>query len=149
MSYVHIYSITSWLPLLISKNYVPYARHYNPLLIWNRSWILTVHKIRILRKKLLEKTFLAFKNGVKSIHTAVYNGTRTVHTCCMYKYICNMYAKNKDILNQIQFTLCTRWKRGRRARGIRILRHSIQVRRLKRKHWKNLQRVLELWATIS
>ena len=33
---------------------IPYARHYNPLLIWNRSWILTIHKIRILRKKLLK-----------------------------------------------------------------------------------------------
>ena len=57
---------------------IPYARHYNPLLIWNRSWILTVHKVRILRKKLLKKAFLAFKNGVKSIQTAGYNGARTV-----------------------------------------------------------------------
>ena len=64
---------------------------------------------------------------------------------CMYVH---MYAKNKDILNQIQFTLGM-YIRGRRARVIRILRHSIQVKRLKRKHWKNLQRVLELWATIS
>ena len=57
---------------------VPYARHYNPLLIWNCSWILTIHKVRILQKKLLKKTFLAFKNGVKSIQTAGYNGVRTV-----------------------------------------------------------------------
>jgi hypothetical protein len=51
--------------------YIPYARHYNPLLIWNRSWILSIHKVRILQKKLLKKTFLAFKNGVKSIQMRV------------------------------------------------------------------------------
>ena len=50
--------------------HIPYARHYNPLLIRNRSWILTVHKVRILRKKLLKKCFWVFKNGVKSIQTA-------------------------------------------------------------------------------
>ena len=61
------------------KLVLPYARHYNPLLIWNRSWILTIHKVRILQKKLLKKTFLAFKNGVKSIQTAGYNGARTVY----------------------------------------------------------------------
>jgi hypothetical protein len=58
--------------------YIPYARHYNPLLIWNLSWILTIHKVRILQKKLLKKPFLAFKNGVKSIQTAGYNGAHTV-----------------------------------------------------------------------
>ena len=66
--------------------YIPYARHYNPLLIWNRSWILTV---KILRKKLFKKIFLAFKNGVKSIQTSGYNDTRTVHITFLereYKY---------------------------------------------------------------
>ena len=33
---------------------------------------------QILRKKLLENMFLAFKNGVKSIQTVSYNGARTV-----------------------------------------------------------------------
>ena len=42
--------------------HIPYARHINPLLIRNRSWILTIHKARILRKKPLEKTFLDFQN---------------------------------------------------------------------------------------
>ena len=60
---------------------IPYARHYNPLLIRNRSWILTIHKARILRKKPLEKTFLDFKKWVKSIQTAGYNGARTVFVC--------------------------------------------------------------------
>ena len=63
---------------LFWKNKVPYARPYNPLLIRNRSWILTKHKARILRKKLLEKTFLDFKKWVKSVQTAGYNGARTV-----------------------------------------------------------------------
>ena len=57
---------------------IPYARHYNPLLIRNRSWILTILKARILRIKALEKTFLDFKKWVKSIQTAGYNGARTV-----------------------------------------------------------------------
>ena len=30
-----------------------------------RSWTLTVQKVRILQKKILKKTFLSFKNGVK------------------------------------------------------------------------------------
>ena len=46
--------------------------------IITRSWILIVDKVRILRKKLLKKNILAFKNGVKSIQTASYNGPRTV-----------------------------------------------------------------------
>ena len=56
------YAVTVW---------IPYARHYNPLLIRNRSWILTIRKARILRKKPHEKTFLDFKKWVKSIQTAV------------------------------------------------------------------------------
>ena len=63
---------------MLFQNRLPYAPHYNPLLIWNRSWILTIHKVRILQKKLLKKTFLAFKNGVKRIQTMGYNGPRTV-----------------------------------------------------------------------
>ena len=55
-----------------------YARHYNPLLIRNHSLILTIHKVRFLRKKPLEKQFLDFKKWVKSIQTAGYNGARTV-----------------------------------------------------------------------
>ena len=48
--------------------HTPYARHHNPLLIINCSWILTVHKDKFLRKKLLKKseawkTFLTSKMG--------------------------------------------------------------------------------------
>ena len=60
-------------------NQVPYERHYNPLLIRNRSWILTIHEARILRKKPLEKTCLDFKKWVKSIQTGGCNGQRMVH----------------------------------------------------------------------
>ena len=63
--------------ILISYLRSPYARHCNWLLIRNRSWILTIPKARILRKKLLEKTFLDFKKWVKSIQTGGYNGART------------------------------------------------------------------------
>ena len=63
---------------IANMSYIPYARHYNPLLIRNRSLILTIHKTKILRKKPLEKTFLDFKKWVKNIQTAGYNGARTV-----------------------------------------------------------------------
>ena len=53
-------------------------RIYRTRAIITRSWILTVHKARILRKKPLEKTFLNFKKWVKSIYTAGYNGACTV-----------------------------------------------------------------------
>jgi len=59
---------------------VPYARHHNPLLIRNRSGILTIHKGRIFGKNFLEKTFLTFEKWVKSIQTAGYNGANTVCT---------------------------------------------------------------------
>ena len=58
--------------------YIPYARHYNPLLIRNRSWIVTIHKARILKNKPLEKMFLDFKKWIESKQTAGYNGVRTV-----------------------------------------------------------------------
>ena len=70
-----IINFASFVLLSLSLNsYIPYARHHNPLLIRNRSWILTIHKARILRKKLLEKTFLDFKKWIKSIQTAALFG---------------------------------------------------------------------------
>ena len=51
---------------------------YNLLLIKNRSWILTIHKDRMSRKKPFEKTFLDFKKWVKNVQTAGYNGASTV-----------------------------------------------------------------------
>ena len=62
----------------ILTNSITVRVHHNPLLIRNRSWILTIHKARILRKKPLEKTFLDFKKWVKSIQTAGYNCARMV-----------------------------------------------------------------------
>ena len=62
-----------------SDDLLPFAHHYNPFLIRNHSRILTIHKARILRKKLLEKTFLDLKKWVKSVQTAGYNGTHTVY----------------------------------------------------------------------
>jgi hypothetical protein len=59
---------------------IPYTRHYNPLVIRNRSWILTIHKDRIFWKNLLEKTFLASKKWVKNIQTVGYNGASTVYS---------------------------------------------------------------------
>ena len=59
--------------------YVPYARHHIPLLFRNRTWILTVHKAKIFWKNLLENKEMVFKNGVKSIQAAGYNGARTVY----------------------------------------------------------------------
>ena len=59
--------------------HILYARHYNPFLIRNPSWILIIHRARILRKKPLGKTFLDFRKWVKSIQTVDYNGARMVH----------------------------------------------------------------------
>ena len=56
---------------------LPYARQCNPLLIRNRNWILTIHKAKGLR------TWINFKNLVKSIQTAGYNGAHTV--CCFWR----------------------------------------------------------------
>ena len=56
-----------------------------PLLIINHSWILTIHKFRNLLKKLLKKN-LVFKNWVKSIQTAGYNGLRTVYKSSKAKW---------------------------------------------------------------
>ena len=59
-------------------SYLPYPRHHNPLLIRNRSWVLTIHKERILWKN-LETKEMVFKNGVKTIQAAGYNGARTIY----------------------------------------------------------------------
>ena len=72
----HLFEIQVMLYFL---NKIPYACHCNPLLILNCSWILTIHNSRILQKKLLKNPFLTFKNGVKNIQTAGYNGAGTVH----------------------------------------------------------------------
>ena len=68
-------------------NYIPYARHHNPLLIRNHSWILTIHKDRIFWKTLLENKEMVFKNRVKNIKTAGYNGTRTVSILLYFTYV--------------------------------------------------------------
>ena len=57
-----------WIALLANTWYIllfkiPYARHHNPLFIINRSWILTIHKARILWKKPLKKRFWPSKSG--------------------------------------------------------------------------------------
>ena len=64
-------------PNFLFPIHIPYARHHNPLLITNRSWILTIHKDRIFWENLLENKEMVFKNGVKNIQTAGYNWTRT------------------------------------------------------------------------
>ena len=47
-------------------------------LITNRSWILAIHKDRIFWKNLLENKEMVFKNAVKNIQAAAYNGVNTV-----------------------------------------------------------------------
>ena len=57
---------------------IPYARHHNPLLIRNRSWILAIHKDRRFWKNLLENKEMVFKKWVKNIQTPGYNGVNTI-----------------------------------------------------------------------
>ena len=63
----------------IRKIHLPYPFHHNPLSITNRSWTLTIHKDRNFWKNLLENKEMDFKNGVKNIQAAAYNGARTVN----------------------------------------------------------------------
>ena len=66
--------------LRASDEWIPFVHNYNPLLIRNRSKILTIHKARILRKRPLEKTFLDLKKWVKSTQTVGCNGVRKVYS---------------------------------------------------------------------
>ena len=59
--------------------YLLYKRHHNPLLITNRSWILTIIKVRIFWKNLLENKEMVSKNWVKNIQAEGYNGARRVY----------------------------------------------------------------------
>ena len=51
---------------------IPFASHYNPLLIANRSWI--IDKGRIFQKSSL----IGLQKWGKNIQTAAYNGARTL-----------------------------------------------------------------------
>ena len=51
---------------------------YRMRAIITRSWILAIHKVRIFLKNFLKNKEMVFKNGVKNIQAAAYNGTRTV-----------------------------------------------------------------------
>ena len=75
----------NWINNKFLKFYLPYARHYNLLLIRNCSWIL---RPEFYEKKPLENPFLDFKKWVKSLQTAGYNGTRTV--------IANLWGKQSS-----------------------------------------------------
>ena len=51
-------------PMKLSTcNYISYARHHNPLLIRNCSWLLTIHKDRIFQKKTPWKQ----RNGLQKV----------------------------------------------------------------------------------
>ena len=80
--------------------WLPSTRHHNQLLIRNRSWILTIHKARILRKKPIEKTFLDFKKWVKSIQTTGYNSPCMVlyfpKWCPIFDDSLERQSKNKN-----------------------------------------------------
>ena len=93
-------------------------RHYNPLLIRDRSWIRTTHQAEILRKKPLAKTFLDFKKLVKSIQTAGYNGARTVNWMFYIKFPYHITKKhwllsrvsfNHEILSAWNVSIWVRW----------------------------------------
>ena len=72
--------ITSWNTFPVQEVCLLYMSIYrhNSLLIRNRSWILRIHKDRIFWKNLLENKEMNFKNEVKNIQAAGYNGARTV-----------------------------------------------------------------------
>ena len=65
-------SLRFWFRVIFN---LPYARHHNPFLIINRSWILTIHKDRIFWKNLLENKEIDFKNRVKICKQWVINAS--------------------------------------------------------------------------
>ena len=56
-------------------------------LLTNRSWTLTIHKDRILWKKLLGNKEMVFKIGVKNLTAAGYNGAHMVYWIIKLKFI--------------------------------------------------------------
>ena len=61
--------------------HIPYGCHYNPLLIRNRSWILTIYKTKG------HSTQMNFKKWIKNVKTTGYNDANTPtsfsFTCCI------------------------------------------------------------------
>ena len=64
---------------------IMYARHNNPLLIRNRSWILTIHKVRILRKKGPWKNVFGLQKVGKK-YTNRWLGYNGVHRLYIFKH---------------------------------------------------------------
>ena len=73
----------------MAPKYLPYARRQNLLLIRNCCWVLAIHKDRISWKKLLENKEMVFKNWVKAIQAAAYNGARTIYKVESWNIIIN------------------------------------------------------------
>ena len=61
--------------------HIPYGCHYNPLLIRNRSWILTIYKTKGHSRQ------MNFKKWMKNVKTTGYNDANTPtsfsFTCCI------------------------------------------------------------------
>ena len=72
-------------------------------MIGNYSWILIIHKARILRKKTLEKNVVDFKNWVKS---AGYNGPHTVSKTSKPK---NSYSVSRCRISCFSAHLCCKY----------------------------------------
>ena len=97
------FKLGSWLSLfknlwllvdrVSERFYIPYRPLYNPLLIRNCPWILTIHKAKG------HSTLMNFKKWLKSIQTAGYNGAHTV----LKKPSIN-WKGNVNIKDQFYFT---------------------------------------------
>ena len=72
---------------------IPYARDHNPFLIRNRSWILTIHKDKVVWKNLPENKKMVLKKWVKNIQTAGYDGVSTVST---FAILLDYFSHNID-----------------------------------------------------
>ena len=81
------------LPVEPFYNYILYASHHNLLLIINHSWILTIHKARILRKKWVWNIQAARYNGACIQYINVYSSVGFhIYVVQAYKDTTNLYS---------------------------------------------------------
>jgi hypothetical protein len=86
---------------------------YRTHAIITHSWILTIHKDRIFWKKnLLENKEMVFKNGVKHIQAAGYNGVHKVFITSQNYILKNWYSMKrsswKEMFEKIFKIICSK-----------------------------------------
>ena len=73
---------------IIARSLSETALEYKPRILGlkNKEFLFLVHKLSVIQ------TAPQYKNGVKNIQTAGYNGARTVLTGCIYREYIHFYV---------------------------------------------------------